>query len=97
MPKPGQSVERYPPYVAIVEAPACLSITEGLDWDKAWGIVRKVFATSHTEALEKWPVTVLSRLLKTHGNYIYDINFFFLKDVERKFPTKEYLEQSFGD
>lgn len=78
------------PTLAIVELQRVFVDVEGLDWDKAWSIVRKVFAyTNHTvmtEALEKWPVTVLSRLLPRHMEIIYDINFFFLKDVERKFP-----------
>ncbi|KAK6463838.1 releases glucose-1-phosphate from glycogen [Scheffersomyces coipomensis] len=78
------------PTLAVVELQRILVDLEGLEWEKAWSIVTKVFAyTNHTvlpEALEKWPVDVLGRLLPRHLEIIYDINFFFLKEVEKKFP-----------
>ncbi|KAM9887568.1 hypothetical protein OXX79_013538, partial [Metschnikowia pulcherrima] len=39
-----------------------------------------------TEALEKWPVQLVGTLLPRHLQIIYDINYFFLKSVEAKFP-----------
>ncbi|ODV82117.1 glycosyltransferase family 35 protein [Suhomyces tanzawaensis NRRL Y-17324] len=78
------------PTLAIVELQRVLVDLEGLEWDHAWSIVTRVFAyTNHTvmtEALEKWPVDLVGRLLPRHLEIIYDINFFFLKDVEHKFP-----------
>ncbi|KAK6458418.1 releases glucose-1-phosphate from glycogen [Scheffersomyces xylosifermentans] len=78
------------PTLAIVELQRIFVDLEGLEWDKAWEIVTKVFAyTNHTvmsEALEKWPVDLLGRLLPRHLEIIYDINFNFLSDVEKKFP-----------
>lgn len=39
------------------------------------------------EALEKWPVSLIEHLLPRHLQIIYDINLFFLQDVERAFPN----------
>ncbi|RLV92507.1 Glycogen phosphorylase [Spathaspora sp. JA1] len=78
------------PTLAVVELQRILIDLEGLEWNEAWSIVTSVFAyTNHTvmaEALEKWPVDLVGRLLPRHLEIIYDINFFFLKEVERKFP-----------
>lgn len=83
------------PTLAIVELQRVLVDLEGLTWDHAWSIVTKVFAyTNHTvmtEALEKWPVDLLGRLLPRHLEIIYDINFYFLKEVEHKFPGNRDL------
>ena len=83
------------PTLAVVELQRILVDLEGLDWDEAWSIVTKVFAyTNHTvmaEALEKWPVDLVGRLLPRHLEIIYDINYFFLKNVEHKFPNDRDL------
>ncbi|CAG8470599.1 9803_t:CDS:10, partial [Racocetra persica] len=66
-----------------------------LDWDEAWDIVRRTFAfTNHTilpEAMEKWPVPMVAYLLPRHMQIIFDINLFFLQDVEKKFPDDRDL------
>jgi starch phosphorylase len=53
-------------------------------------VVTKTFGyTNHTvlpEALEKWSVPLMQHLLPRHLQIIYDINLFFLQQVERKFP-----------
>lgn len=78
------------PTLAIVELMRILVDRERLDWDTAWSIVTRTFAyTNHTvlpEALEKWPVDVLGNLLPRHLDIIYDINYLFLKKVEKQFP-----------
>lgn len=78
------------PTLAIVELQRILVDLEGLEWDQAWQIVTNVFAyTNHTvmtEALEKWPVRLVEKLLPRHLQIIYDINYYFLKQVESKFP-----------
>lgn len=78
------------PTLAIVELQRVLVDLEKLDWHEAWDIVTKTFAyTNHTvmqEALEKWPVGLFGHLLPRHLEIIYDINWFFLQDVAKKFP-----------
>lgn len=67
------------PALAIPELMRLLVDIEGLKWDKAWDITRKCCAyTNHTilpEALERWPVDMLGRLLPRHLEIIYLINY----------------------
>lgn len=83
------------PTIAVVELQRILVDQEGLQWDEAWQIVTETFAyTNHTvmtEALEKWPVYLFSYLLPRHMQIIYDINYFFLKQVEHRFPDDRDL------
>lgn len=83
------------PTLAIVELQRILVDWEGLPWDEAWNITTKTFAyTNHTvmsEALEKWPVYLVENLLPRHLEIIYDINYYFLKEVEKKFPEDRDL------
>ncbi|ORZ41277.1 glycosyl transferase [Catenaria anguillulae PL171] len=79
------------PTMAAVELQRRLVDLEGLDWDEAWDIVTRTFAfTNHTvlpEALETWPVPLMQELLPRHLAIIFDINLFFLQEVEKKFPN----------
>ncbi|AWU74552.1 uncharacterized protein C5L36_0A11340 [Pichia kudriavzevii] len=83
------------PTLAIVELQRILVDIEGLEWGAAWDIVTNTFGyTNHTvmqEALEKWPVDLLGNLLPRHLEIIYDINLFFLQQVEKKFPNDRDL------
>lgn len=83
------------PTLAVVELQRIFVDLEGLSWDDAWAIVTATFAyTNHTvmsEALEKWPVELMENLLPRHLEIIYDINYFFLKKVERMFPDDRDL------
>ncbi|AAS53918.1 AFR547Wp [Eremothecium gossypii ATCC 10895] len=78
------------PTLAIIELQRILVDLEHLDWHTAWDIVTKTFSyTNHTvmqEALEKWPVGLFGHLLPRHLEIVYDINWFFLQEVEKKFP-----------
>ena len=66
------------PTVAVAELMRVLVDEEGLQWDEAWDITRKVCAyTNHTimsEALEKWPIELFSRLLPRLYMIIEEIN-----------------------
>jgi hypothetical protein len=65
-------------------------LKEELDWDTAWDVTIKTFAyTNHTvmpEALERWPVHLLGRVLPRHLQLIYEINHRFLNEVRQRFP-----------
>lgn len=78
------------PALAIAELMRLLLDQENCEWDEAWNITTRTFAyTNHTvlpEALEKWSVPLMERLLPRHLRVIYDINFHFLKSVEEKHP-----------
>ncbi|GAB1193533.1 Non-essential glycogen phosphorylase [Aspergillus pseudonomiae] len=83
------------PTLAIVELQRILVDLEGLTWDEAWKIVTNTFGyTNHTvlpEALEKWSVPLVQKLLPRHLQIIFDINLFFLQTVEKKFPNDRDL------
>lgn len=78
------------PALAIPELMRILIDEENMQWDKAWEICTKTFAyTNHTlmsEALEKWPVPMLEKLLPRILEIIYDINYRFLRDIANTYP-----------
>jgi len=78
------------PALVIPELMRVLIDQEGLDWDKAWDITRRTVGyTNHTilpEALEKWPVAMMERLLPRHLQIIYEINGRFLQKISAMFP-----------
>ncbi|KAG7928967.1 hypothetical protein KL925_001148 [Ogataea polymorpha] len=83
------------PTIAIVELQRILVDLQKVDWHEAWDIVTRTFGyTNHTvmsEALEKWPLELFANLLPRHLEIIYQVNFEFLQEVERKFPTERDL------
>ncbi|MDK9717250.1 MAG: glycogen/starch/alpha-glucan phosphorylase [Trichlorobacter sp.] len=78
------------PVLAIPELMRILIDERKLTWEAAWEITTKTFAyTNHTilqEALEKWPVPMLGRLLSRHLLIIFEINRRFLEEVQNRFP-----------
>jgi starch phosphorylase len=78
------------PSLAVPELMRLLVDGEGLDAGEAWDItVRSLGYTNHTlmpEALEKWPVPMLEKLLPRHLQIIYDINYQFMQKVAIAFP-----------
>ncbi len=78
------------PAIAIPEFMRLLVDKEGVSWDTAWDLCVKTFAyTNHTilpEALEKWPVELLGKLLPRHLQIIYEINRRFLEKIEELYP-----------
>ncbi len=78
------------PALAIAELMRILLDDYKVRWKKAWDITVKTFGfTNHTtlpEALEKWPVDLLGRLLPRHLQIIYEINSQFLEQVKKQFP-----------
>ncbi len=79
------------PSISIPEMMRILVDLEGFSWEQAWAITQSVFAyTNHTllpEALEKWSVELLGRLLPRHLQIIFEINYRFLKQVSWKYPN----------
>lgn len=78
------------PTLAIPELMRILLDEKLLGWDDAWKIALHTFAyTNHTvlpEALEKWPVEMMERILPRHLQIIYRINELFIQQVIARFP-----------
>ena len=78
------------PTVAVAELMRVLMDEEGLSWDEAWEVTTKTCAyTNHTimsEALEKWPIELFSRLLPRVYQIVEEINRRFIQAIQAKYP-----------
>ena len=78
------------PTLALVELLRILIDENGVEYNRAFDIVRRTFNyTNHTvlpEALEKWGVDIFEKLLPRHLELIYLINFFFMEDIKKRYP-----------
>jgi hypothetical protein len=78
------------PTVAVPELMRILLDEEKLGWDEAWSITNRCCAyTNHTimtEALEKWPIDLFSRLLPRIYQIVEEINRRFVAEIQKAFP-----------
>ena len=78
------------PTVTIPELMRILLDEEGLTWDEAWAVTTRTCAyTNHTimsEALEKWPIELFSRLLPRIYQIVEEINRRFIEQIQSRYP-----------
>jgi glycogen phosphorylase len=78
------------PALVVAELMRILVDEHVLAWDVAWKVTQAACGyTNHTllpEALERWPVSLLERVIPRHLQVIEEINHRFLAEVEGKFP-----------
>ncbi|MCL2253644.1 MAG: glycogen/starch/alpha-glucan phosphorylase [Lachnospiraceae bacterium] len=81
------------PTVAIAELMRILMDEKYLSWDEAWAVTTKTCAyTNHTimsEALEKWPIELFSRILPRIYQIIEEINRRFVAKIEQNYPGNQ--------
>ncbi|MFK5952497.1 MAG: glycogen/starch/alpha-glucan phosphorylase [Desulfobacterium sp.] len=78
------------PALTVAELMRSLVDVHGLEWDNAWDITTRTLAyTNHTllpEALEKWPLAIVEKVIPRHLQIIYEINQRFLETLTVKYP-----------
>ncbi|MBQ9119023.1 MAG: glycogen/starch/alpha-glucan phosphorylase [Lachnospiraceae bacterium] len=79
------------PTVTVAELMRILMDDYYLTWDEAWEVTKKSCAyTNHTimsEALEKWPLELFSRLLPRIYQIVEEINRRFILLIQEKYPN----------
>ncbi len=81
------------PALAVAELMRVLVDENDLPWERAWDMTVATLAfTNHTlmpEALEKWPIKLLERVLPRHVQIIREIERRFLDQIELRWPGDE--------
>lgn len=79
------------PTVTVPELMRILMDEYFLSWDEAWSITNRCCAyTNHTimsEALEKWPIELFSRLLPRVYQIVEEINRRFVAQIQERYPN----------
>ncbi len=79
------------PTLTVAELMRILMDDYYLSWDEAWSVTTKSCAyTNHTimsEALEKWPLELFSRLLPRIYQIVEEINRRFIQQIQAKYPN----------
>lgn len=85
------------PAIAVAELQRVFHDELKMPWEKAWDIVTRCIAyTNHTllpEALEKWSVGLMSKVLPRHMQIIFEINKRHLDEVEKRYPGDVRMKQ----
>ncbi|MTC76479.1 glycogen/starch/alpha-glucan family phosphorylase [Providencia sp. wls1919] len=83
------------PVLAIPELMRLLIDEHEYEWEAAWQMSERIFSyTNHTlmgEALERWSVDLLGRLLPRHLQIIFEINDHFLTEIKQRYPNNPEL------
>ena len=83
------------PVLAIPELMRLLIDEHEYEWEAAWQMSERIFSyTNHTlmgEALERWSVDLLGRLLPRHLQIIFEINDHFLTEIKQCYPNNPEL------
>ncbi len=78
------------PALTVAELMRIFVDENGLPWERAWELTTASCAyTNHTlmaEALERWPVALMERVLPRHLQIIFEINERFLSQVRLRWP-----------
>jgi starch phosphorylase len=85
------------PALTVAELMRVLVDEEEMAWEAAWGItVDTLGYTNHTllpEALERWPIELLERVVPRHLQITGEINRRLLAEAERRFPGEPQMLQ----
>jgi glycogen phosphorylase len=78
------------PALTVAELMRMLIDEHDVAWEKAWEITQATCAyTNHTllpEALERWPVSLMHKVLPRHLQLIYEINERFMRKLTARWP-----------
>ena len=85
------------PALAVVELMRILIDEYDLPWEEAWALtVATCGYTNHTllpEALERWPVDMMERVLPRHMQIVGEINRRLLAEADRRFPGDAAMQE----